>query len=135
MSGRLVKKIPLKFLNNTNRYYKTNDDHNAILLQACFDNPIFQEEGNKFQNDDHVVPNDKFNGNDYNYSAKSGRPTEVHFRKTNQRHKQVRIFATVVIAVLLIALIIALLVVFVGKSTFCILLYYNLTIETTYSWF
>ncbi|CAG2208652.1 CORIN [Mytilus edulis] len=116
MSGRLMKKIPLKILNNPNRYYKTNDDHNTILLQACFDNPIFQEDGNKFQNDDHVIANDKYPGNDYSYASGPGRPTEVHFRKTNQRHKYMRIIATVVIAIILIALIIALLVVFAGKS-------------------
>ncbi|XP_063444873.1 atrial natriuretic peptide-converting enzyme-like isoform X1 [Mytilus trossulus] len=88
----------------------------VLVVNACFDNPIFQEDGNKFQNDDHVIANDKYPGNDYSYASGPGRPTEVHFRKTNQRHKYMRIVATVVIAIILIALIIALLVVFAGKS-------------------
>lgn len=112
-----MRKIPLKIVNNSNRYYKTNDDHNAILLQACFDNPIFQEEGNKFQNDEHVVQKDKNIGYEYSYNGGPGRQTEVHFRKIDQRQKNARIFASIVIAILLIALVITLIVVLSSKYT------------------
>lgn len=118
MSGHFIRKIPLKIVNSSNRYYKTNDDPNAILLQACFDNPIFQEEGNKFQNDDHAVQKDKYINNDYNYNGGTGRQTEVHFRKTDQKQKHFRIFATIVIAILVIALVVTLIVVLSSKLIF-----------------
>lgn len=120
MSGNILNKIPMHIIQNKN-YYRVSNDERVNLLQACYDNPLFQEEDGRFHDDQTTGHMDK-KGNrskDYHFNGDGIPSSEVQFKRNDlAKKKRMCILACVIIALAVITLVISLLVHFVGKYVY-----------------
>ena len=121
MSGHILNKIPLKLIK---RNVYVNSDERVTLLQACYDNPLFQEEETRYPGDDLVHRGNGSVNGDKRLSSRSkdyvtspdGLPmSDVRFSYQTKKKSCVVKVILVLLVILVLAILIGLLVHFTGK--------------------
>lgn len=126
MGTKILNKIPLKVF----QFYPS--DERITLLQACYDNPLFDEENGRFTTEEqakipHGDKSHQHRANDYHLPLDGIPSTEVRVRSSRiSKRKKIWIISGIVIAIVVLAAVIGLVVNFVGKCTFHIFIYFCL---------
>jgi len=101
--------IPLKTLKNYTAGYK-NVEESTNLLQACYENPLFEEDGT-LGNETHTKLHTQADGiKSKHYDVNNGAQTSVHYRQARPRRRWLYCLALAFAVVAIIAIVVAVIV-------------------------
>ena len=115
MSGRIINKIPMTVFHLRN--FKGHDE-NITLLQACYDNPLFEEDS-RFKPESSVNGIHKKAGGSNDYRIAADEEPDIRFQKEAERRRKLCIIAAIVAILAIVAVVIGLVLNYTkGKSIY-----------------